>query len=280
MPSHSGFRRTPRSWLPFFSLTRFSGQTWSVWTYPDHTKMVGVGRMAEGRKDALRVGGEGASLVHGHIAPRGKDKQEGGVGLTLELTGLEPGHAYNIAFFGLGLSVDRDIQGKEKHQMDVSSSDAPDQPQMLDWDNGPLRNQPRFVVYEYTAPENGQISFTFKSPEGPEHPARLLYKFPCRLVSLQCGFCGCDFYEANSIFLLSLPLRSVCLAACTRPARDLHAALGCERRLEFCRRPSLPNVLLIGDSISIGYTRIVREKLQGKANVYRPTRGRGAGKLR
>jgi len=22
------------------------------------------------------------------------------------------------------------------------------------------------VVYEYTAPENGQISFTFKSPEG------------------------------------------------------------------------------------------------------------------
>lgn len=36
--------------------------------------------------------------------------------------------------------------------------------------------------------------------------------------------------------------------------------------------PKLPNVLLIGDSISIGYTRLVREKLAGKANVYRPMR--------
>lgn len=34
--------------------------------------------------------------------------------------------------------------------------------------------------------------------------------------------------------------------------------------------PKLPNVLIIGDSISIGYTRPVREKLQGKANVFRP----------
>ncbi|WPJ96624.1 SGNH/GDSL hydrolase family protein [Coraliomargarita algicola] len=33
---------------------------------------------------------------------------------------------------------------------------------------------------------------------------------------------------------------------------------------------ALPNVLILGDSISIGYTRQVRELLQGKANVYRP----------
>lgn len=32
----------------------------------------------------------------------------------------------------------------------------------------------------------------------------------------------------------------------------------------------LPRVLLIGDSISIGYTVAVREKLEGKANVHRP----------
>lgn len=31
--------------------------------------------------------------------------------------------------------------------------------------------------------------------------------------------------------------------------------------------PSLPNVLIIGDSISIGYTEVVRAKLAGKANV-------------
>ncbi len=34
--------------------------------------------------------------------------------------------------------------------------------------------------------------------------------------------------------------------------------------------PELPRVLVIGDSISIGYTPLVRKKLQGKANVHRP----------
>ena len=34
--------------------------------------------------------------------------------------------------------------------------------------------------------------------------------------------------------------------------------------------PSLPRVLLLGDSISIGYTIPVREALAGKANVHRP----------
>lgn len=35
------------------------------------------------------------------------------------------------------------------------------------------------------------------------------------------------------------------------------------------RNPSLPNVLLIGNSISIGYTPTVRSELKRKANVYR-----------
>jgi len=35
-------------------------------------------------------------------------------------------------------------------------------------------------------------------------------------------------------------------------------------------KPGLPRVLLIGDSISIGYTRIVRDFLADKANVHRP----------
>ncbi len=38
--------------------------------------------------------------------------------------------------------------------------------------------------------------------------------------------------------------------------------------------PALPRVLLIGDSISIGYTAAVRKELEGKANVHRiPTNG-------
>lgn len=35
----------------------------------------------------------------------------------------------------------------------------------------------------------------------------------------------------------------------------------------------LPNVLILGDSVSIGYTLNVRELLKGKANVYRPLMG-------
>ncbi len=39
---------------------------------------------------------------------------------------------------------------------------------------------------------------------------------------------------------------------------------------DFIADPKLPNVLIIGDSVSIRYTRPVRERLSGKANVYRP----------
>ena len=39
----------------------------------------------------------------------------------------------------------------------------------------------------------------------------------------------------------------------------------------FIPDPNLPNVLLLGDSISIGYTLAVRKLLAGRANVFRPT---------
>ena len=39
--------------------------------------------------------------------------------------------------------------------------------------------------------------------------------------------------------------------------------------------PDLPNVLILGDSISIGYTRQVKTLLDGKANVFRPNKNRG-----
>ncbi|QDU62111.1 hypothetical protein Pan216_29770 [Planctomycetes bacterium Pan216] len=40
--------------------------------------------------------------------------------------------------------------------------------------------------------------------------------------------------------------------------------------------PSLPNVLIIGDSVSIGYTLPVRRELEGKANIFRvPENARG-----
>ena len=60
----------------------------------------------------------------------------------------------------------------------------------------------------------------------------------------------------------------------------LHVALSAESGAEaekqqgeqwaFTPDPKLPNVLILGDSISIGYTLEVRKLLAGKANVYRP----------
>ena len=51
----------------------------------------------------------------------------------------------------------------------------------------------------------------------------------------------------------------------TRPARKLNPAMA---KIEDV--PGLPRVLLIGDSISIGYTVPVRTMLKGNANVHRP----------
>ena len=45
--------------------------------------------------------------------------------------------------------------------------------------------------------------------------------------------------------------------------------------LRFQPNPALPNVLLLGDSISIGYTLPVRSLLAGKANVFRPVTANG-----
>ena len=54
-----------------------------------------------------------------------------------------------------------------------------------------------------------------------------------------------------------------------KPARR-HASF-----VEITRDPNLPDVLLIGDSISMGYTIPTRERLKGRANVHRPPRNCG-----
>jgi acetyl esterase/lipase len=59
-------------------------------------------------------------------------------------------------------------------------------------------------------------------------------------------------------------------------APELGSAAEVDKSLNwhFTPDPDLPNVLLLGDSVSIGYTLQVRELLAGKANVYRPVRAR------
>lgn len=63
---------------------------------------------------------------------------------------------------------------------------------------------------------------------------------------------------------------SICIAQDTKkPARKKQPA-GDHAMKAVTDDPSLPRVLLIGDSISIGYTVSVRKLLNGKANVHRP----------
>lgn len=74
--------------------------------------------------------------------------------------------------------------------------------------------------------------------------------------------------------ITSLTLTALLLAPL---ANTLHAAPEKGSRAEttkqqwtFTPDPKLPNVLILGDSISIGYTLEVRALLEGKANVFRP----------
>ena len=55
-------------------------------------------------------------------------------------------------------------------------------------------------------------------------------------------------------------------AKAARPAKQLPAAYQPPEKID----PSLPNVLLLGDSISIGYMLDVRKALEAEANVFRP----------
>lgn len=67
---------------------------------------------------------------------------------------------------------------------------------------------------------------------------------------------------------------AACLTATTFAANEGLAPFTPESDLRgtwgFTPNPALPNVLLLGDSISIAYTRPVRAMLQTKANVFRP----------
>lgn len=63
-------------------------------------------------------------------------------------------------------------------------------------------------------------------------------------------------------------------SACADTAQEAWGKLAGKgiKRPEFAyvqNKPSLPNVLIYGDSISIGYTQRVRSALKGQANVYR-----------
>lgn len=77
-------------------------------------------------------------------------------------------------------------------------------------------------------------------------------------------------YNGRSRTVISNPIQSRERSMqVTKPARQ-HASF-----VEITRDPNLPDVLLIGDSISMGYAIPTRERLNGRANVHRPPRNCG-----
>ena len=80
---------------------------------------------------------------------------------------------------------------------------------------------------------------------------------------------------------LSLPLlvvftlfsRPIFAADTPEPEKGSKVEKNRKIQWDFEPDPSLPDVLILGDSISIGYTLQVRELLKGKANVFRPSKG-------
>ena len=76
-----------------------------------------------------------------------------------------------------------------------------------------------------------------------------------------------------AIAVLSVVLPNMAVAQSTAPAKKpekVNPAF-----VEIADEPGLPRVMLVGDSISMGYTPLVREALKGKANVHHPAENCG-----
>lgn len=82
----------------------------------------------------------------------------------------------------------------------------------------------------------------------------------------------------NRLTLDANPTRAVIsnlIQSRERSMQDTNPAPRQASFVEITGEPNLPDVLLIGDSISMGYTIPTRERLRGKANVHRPSRNCG-----
>lgn len=147
-----GIETEPAPPAPFEITKRISGDNWSVWTCPDHSASVEVTRRSEQILDSVKVAGNGATLLKGRIIPKGKNK-----GLSLELTGLEPGKKYSLSLFGIAILANATIPGGPI--VNVTASDVPDKLETLALAGG----DGKYFVYDYTAPEDGALKLDFEN---------------------------------------------------------------------------------------------------------------------
>ena len=79
------------------------------------------------------------------------------------------------------------------------------------------------------------------------------------------------FSMKKILFLLALPACALSVQAAPKAPDPVFAQITDD--------PKLPRVLLIGDSVSCGYTLAVRKELAGQANVHRPAANCGSTKI-
>jgi len=146
---------------PFQMTDKISGENWAVSLYPDLTTAVAVTRRPQELLAAIKVKGEGEALLRGRIAAKGKSG-----GLSLELSGLEAGHKYDLVFFGLAF-VTNAAPGKRLVKVGASDVSGGPEVRLLKGDGD------GYYVYEYTAPPGGQFTISFEG-DGSDPDVRLL----------------------------------------------------------------------------------------------------------
>jgi len=109
--------------------------------------------------------------------------------------------------------------------------------------------------------ESGQLEL-YNLASDPSETRDLAAKEPSRAKSLHAQLAAWRT-EVGAVMPTTNPKFTP--AATNPPSRT-----AASRPWSFTPDPALPNVLILGDSISIGYTLDVRELLKGKANVFRP----------
>lgn len=92
-------------------------------------------------------------------------------------------------------------------------------------------------------------------------------------IFMRLHYSGLLFVFAAMLVLSCSSVAAETAAATTSAAKSVKA----RPTWTFTPDPALPNVLLLGDSISVGYTLGVRARLAGRANVFRPLLPDGSG---
>jgi len=141
---------------PFEITDRTSGENWMVLRYPEQTASVVVTRRPDLLADRDNVAGAGKVLLRGRIIP---DRGQGG--LSIELSGLEPGRKYHLVLFGVAVIAP---EAAGRNLVSACGSDAPEVTEAIDKNGGGNR----FFVYEYTAPSDGVFEISLENGEANE----------------------------------------------------------------------------------------------------------------